>query len=74
MTLREVGDAFAHAVSIAAEEAPEPWFMSDGLTLRNLRSCLNQMSRCKSARRAFYAGMTATDRHAAYPCATGKSR
>ena len=59
MTLREVGDAFAHAVSIAAEEGAGTLVYVGRFDLAEFAVVLEPDEPLRTARRAFYAGMAA---------------
>lgn len=59
VALREVGDAFAHAVSIAAEEGAGTLVHVGRFDLVEFAVVLEPDEPLRSARRAFYAGMVA---------------
>jgi biotin-(acetyl-CoA carboxylase) ligase len=59
VTLREVGDAFAHAVSIAAEEGAGTLVYVGRFDLAEFAVVLEPDEPLGTARRAFYAGMAA---------------
>ena len=59
VTLREVGDAFAHAVSIAAEQGAGTLVYVGRFDLAEFAVVLEPDEPLRTARRAFYAGMAA---------------
>jgi biotin-(acetyl-CoA carboxylase) ligase len=59
VTLREVGDAFAHAVKIAAEEGAGTLVYVGRFDLAEFAVVLEPDEPLRTARRAFYAGMAA---------------
>jgi hypothetical protein len=59
VTLREVGDAFAHAVGIAAEEGAGTLVHVGRFDLAEFAVVLEPEEPLRSARRALYAGLTA---------------
>ena len=59
MTLREVGDAFAHASAIAAEEGAGTLVHVGRFDLAEFAVVLEPDEPLRTARRAFYAGMAA---------------
>lgn len=59
LRLREVGDAFAHATSIAAEQGAGTLVYVGRLDLVEFAVVLEPEEPLRSARRAFYAGMVA---------------
>src|SRR5499425_1582142 len=59
VTLREVGDAFAHAIAVAAEEGAGTLVHVGRFDLAEFAVVLEPEEPLRSARRAFYAGMTA---------------
>ncbi len=67
VTLREVGDAFAHAVDIAPEQGAGTLVYVGRFDLAEFAVVLEPEEPLRTARRAFYAGMTAlTDALLAY--------
>jgi biotin-(acetyl-CoA carboxylase) ligase len=67
VTLREVGDAFEHAVSVAAEAGAGTLTYVGRFDLAEFAVVLEPDEPLRTARRAFYAGMTAlTDALLAY--------
>lgn len=59
VTLREVGDAFAHAASVAAEEGAGTLVYVGRFDLAEFAVVLEPEEPLKTARRALYAGLTA---------------
>src|ERR1700720_1183092 len=59
VTLREVGDAFAHAIAIAAEHGAGTLVYVGRFDLAEFAVVLEPEEPLKTARRALYAGMTA---------------
>src|SRR5262249_11498800 len=59
VTLREVGDAFAHATRVAAEEGAGTLVYVGRLDLAEFAVVLEPEEPLKTARRALYAGLTA---------------
>jgi hypothetical protein len=59
VTLREVGDAFAHAVAVAAEEGAGTLVFVGRFDLAEFAVVLEPEEPLRTARRAFYAGMAA---------------
>ena len=59
VTLREVGDAFAHACAIAADEGAGTLVYVGRFDLAEFAVVLEPDEPLRLARRAFYAGMTA---------------
>ena len=59
VTLREVGDAFAHAVDVAAEEGAGTLIYVGRFDLAEFAVVLEPEEPLKTARRALYAGLTA---------------
>src|SRR6202795_1689377 len=59
VTLREVGDAFAHAVAVAADEGAGTLVHVGRFDLAELAVVLEPEEPLRTARRALYAGLTA---------------
>jgi hypothetical protein len=59
VTLREVGDAFAHAVKVAADEGAGTLVFVGRFDLAEFAVVLEPDEKLRTARRAFYAGLTA---------------
>jgi biotin-(acetyl-CoA carboxylase) ligase len=59
VTLREVGDAFAHAVQVAADEGAGTLVFVGRFDLAEFAVVLEPDEKLRTARRAFYAGLTA---------------
>src|ERR1044071_2634248 len=59
ITLREVGDAFAHAVSIAAQKGGGTLVYVGRFDLAEFAVVLEPEEPLRTARRVFYAGMVA---------------
>jgi biotin-(acetyl-CoA carboxylase) ligase len=59
VTLREVGDAFAHAVTVAADEGAGTLVFVGRFDLAEFAVVLEPDEKLRTARRAFYAGLTA---------------
>jgi hypothetical protein len=59
VTLREVGDAFAHAANVAADEGAGTLVFVGRFDLAEFAVVLEPDEPLRTARRAFYAGLTA---------------
>ena len=59
VTLREVGDAFAHAISVAAQEGAGTLVYVGRFDLAEFAVVLEPEEPLKTARRALYAGLAA---------------